>query len=429
MNSTFRFLSTGFLFAALLLGFTARADANEALAPAENELPLHLAPFVVTGNDLTVTIHARSKSDRRYAEKFADAVMRVADDTLEDGYSPGRGLIILGDEGEPHPLWVFRKFLAMAEAGQLQPAVAERAPELQAYLTEWEEKLELDEADSELGLEFDLVVPALPFQLEGIGTAIYQVAWIHEFDVEQVEYAFHDLTVADLTQDRLSRFNWVYFLPPRNAFDQVIKVILPKVMEQEDMGFFTRTAVRGAMVVFKPLIRKAIEGLRKGMLFNTILQTRSPWSEDDNYALTEAYVSAIMPDMKFNDSRDATHARAMEAIDEQKRKNAEYAKDPFITPERLTDYDPADYAAFLGDYTDKDAEEPTHHFLQVDGTYQWNYRDEDPRLFYPAGPRLLVREDGKMTIEFLVDATTGELTGIEERWHRRRKTVPAGPEA
>ncbi len=405
----------------------AATSVAEPVSPPEDELPLQLAPFVVNGDALAVTIHARNSGDRRYAEKFSDEVLRVAYDTLEGTSSPGRGLIIVGDEGEPHPLWIFRKFLAMAEAGQLQPAVAARATELQATLAKWEEKIDLGSEESDIGLTFDLVVPALPFPLEGLGTAIYQVAWIHEFDVEQVEFAFHDLTAADLENNRLARFHWVYFLPPKNAFDRVIDVVLPNVMAKEEMGFFTRAAVRGALVVFKPTIRKAVEGVRKGLLFRSILTTRSEWSEDDIDGLTEAYINSIMPDFKFNDGRNATHARAMEAIEEQKVKNAEYAKDPFISPERLADFDRAGYARFVGDYQDTDADEVTHRFrITEDGAFHWTYKEQDPMVFHPAGPNLLVIEDGKMTIEFLEDEH-GALTGVEERWKRRRKTVPVAP--
>jgi hypothetical protein len=41
----------------------------------------------------------------------------------------------------------------------------------------------------------------------------------------------------------------------------------------------------------------------------------------------------------------------------------------------------------------------------------------------PAGPRSLVEANGKMTIEFIVDEN-GQVTGVEERAVRRRKTVP-----
>ena len=413
------------LFLIAVLGGLNAATA-ETVAETDPLPAMDLAPFVVNGDSLAVTIHARTKSDRRYAEKFADEVVHIAYDTLEGTASPGRGLIIVGDEGEPHPLWIFRKFLAMADAGQLQPAIAERAPELRATLAKWEEKIEIGKEESDVGLTFDLVVPALPFRLEGLGTRLYQVAWIKNFDVEQVEYAFHDLTPAELSNDRLARFHWVYFLPPRNAFDRVIDTVLPKVMDKEDMGFFTRTAVRGAIVLFKPTIRKALEGVRKGLLFRAILTARSTWSEDDIDSLTEAYIESIMPDFKFNDSRDATHARAMEAIDKRKAANAEYAKDPFITPERLATFDRADYTALVGDYVDKGEKETTHRFRITDeGAFHWIYKDEKTMVFYPAGPRTFVIEDGKMTIEFLVD-DGGKITGVEERWKRRRKTVPIG---
>ncbi len=419
-------LRFGFL-AGCFLWFLAFARAEELPTTgtgADSDLlpALQLEPFVVNGDALAVTIHARNKRDRRYAEGFADEVVRVAHDTL-DG-STGRGLIIVGDDGEPHPLWVFRKFLAMADAGQLDAAVAARADELRASLAEWEEAVDLDEDDNEMGLSFDLVVPALPLPLKGLGSRLYQVAWIERFEVEKVELAFHHLRAGDLDDDRLARFHWVYFLPPKNAFDRVLKIVVPIIMEQEEMGFFARATVRSALVVFKPAINRAIEGIRKGLLFRSILQERTEWSADDIDALTEAYVRVLMPDFKFNDGRNATHDRAMEAIAAQKQANLDYAKDPFVAPTRLTTFDAADYAGFVGDYRDVGAKEVTHRFRIVDdGAFHWTYREQDPMVFYPAGPRLMVIEDGSMTIEFQID-DTGAVTGVEERWKRKRKTVP-----
>jgi len=182
--------------------------------------------------------------------------------------------------------------------------------------------------------------------------------------------------------------------------------------------------VRGAVVAFKPVIRKAVEGMRKGMLLLTVLDARSDWSQDDIKAITGAYMETLMPDMKFNDGRNATHARAMEAIERQKERNAAYAADPFVSPKRLTTFDAAAYATLAGDFQDRDAKEVTHRFRATpDGGFTWQYRDRDPGPFFPAGERLLVNERGTMTIEFLAD-DTGNVTGVEERWHRRRKTVP-----
>ena len=104
------------------------ADASSEFLPA-----IQLAPFVVKGEPLSISIHARSRADRRYAERFAEEVIAVAYETL-DG-SVGAGLVIMGKEGEPHPVFVFRRFLAMAEAGELDPAVATSAAELVEMMT------------------------------------------------------------------------------------------------------------------------------------------------------------------------------------------------------------------------------------------------------------------------------------------------------
>jgi hypothetical protein len=382
---------------------------------------ISLAPFVVEGSDLSISIHARSNGDRRYAEKFGEEVVAVAYDSIDK--STGRGLIIVGDKGEPHPLYIFRKFIAMAGAGQLQPAVAARAPEVAKILTEWEDNINIDSDGEEVPITFEMVVKALPLPLKDIGSQLYQIAWLEDFDVERVELKFHSLTLADFESDQFDRYHWVFYLPPKSAFDQVLKEVLPLIMESEDVGFFGRTAIRGAMVVFKPMIRKAVEGARKGMLFFTVLSERTDYSKEDITALTGAYVEVLMPDFKFNGSTERQRAGA--AIEAQKIKNIEYAKDPFITPERLTDFDPIAYTAFVGDYTageDEKKPETTHRFRIKDDNFIWQYRQKKPMIFYPAGENLFVIEDGKMTIEFLTDET-GQITGVEERWNRRRKTV------
>jgi len=44
-------------------------------------------------------------------------------------------------------------------------------------------------------------------------------------------------------------------------------------------------------------------------------------------------------------------------------------------------------------------------------------------VVYPAGDGLLVSAEGRMTIQFQID-TKGVVTGVEERWVRRRQTIP-----
>src|SRR5688572_15951748 len=84
----------------------------ESAAPSEFMPAVQLAPFVVNGEPLSISVHARSKADRKYAERFAEEVIEVAYETL-DG-SVGAGLVIMGKEGEPHPVFVFRRFLKMS---------------------------------------------------------------------------------------------------------------------------------------------------------------------------------------------------------------------------------------------------------------------------------------------------------------------------
>ena len=379
---------------------------------------IQLAPFVVKGKPLTVSIHARTKGDRRYAEKFADEVIEIAYETLED--STGKGLIIVGAKGEPHPILIFRKFVALAQAGQLDPSLAEAAAELDDRMQKLNAKFKMDdETNNKTGINFDTFLPALPLPLEGVASRLYQLTWAEGFDPTRVEKMMKSLTRADLVRDDLSRYDWVFYLPPHSATSGVMKEILDKGMKAEKMGLFKRAAIRSAVFAFSPLIKKAVEGMRKGMLFSAILRAGSKWDEGDIDALTQAYTKELMPDLKPGSGDEKR--RALAAIEKQKIANAEYAKDPFVKPERLAAFDPAAYAACEGEFTDKPPE-TTHWFKREGDAFQWNYRDHKPRVFYPAGDRLLVNDDGSMTIRFLVD-DEGTVTGVEERWVRRRKTV------
>jgi len=202
MALPFRILFAMSTLGPAVTGLTAADEAVPSDEAAFNEA-IAMAPFVVEGEDLSIAVHARTQGDRRYAEKFADEVVRVAYETLED--STGRGLIIIGDQGEPHPLYVYRKFIAMAGAGQLDPAVAELADGLTAWLKEWAETMDMDEAEADSSISFDQVVNALPLPLHGPGSKLYQWAWLEHFDVEQVELKFHALRLADFENDQLAR--------------------------------------------------------------------------------------------------------------------------------------------------------------------------------------------------------------------------------
>lgn len=432
-----RLFSAGSLAVSVFAAATPPSSTAVDAATAEDfGRNVQLAPFVVRGEKIAISIHARTKSDRRYATEFAEEVVKVAFETM-DNKSTGAGLVIVGREGEPHPVVMMRKFLAMADAGQLQPGVAELARGLDAKLTTWKSTLNLDEKSRDAEREgpnitFDQIVPALPVPLEGVAAKLYQLAWDEKFDEARLAARMSTLTIADLESSLFAKYDWVFYLPPRNAFDPVIDQIVTEVMKHEKMGLLKRAAIRSALVVFKPAIRKSVEGFRKGMLYMTVLQARSGWSKDDIKALTGAYVQVLMPDFKFNDGEEQTHARIMAAIEKQKVNNAEYAKDPFVTPMRLKEFDPAAYARFEGDYGTlesgkKDKEpKPTHTLVRANDEWRWQHRRGKGIVLYPAGERLFVTANGKMTVEFKLDEH-GVVTAAEERRVRYRQTFPHPP--
>ena len=113
--------------------------------------------------------------------------------------------------------------------------------------------------------------------------------------------------------------------------------------------------------------------------------------------------------------------RALEAIEAQKIENAEYAKNPFVSPEPLEDPDLGMYSKFVGEYGF--GKRRTHRFSVKDGTCYWRYLDWNPGVFLPAGETLFVSKKGDMTIEFLMD-DNGIVTSVEERWVRRKNLIP-----
>jgi hypothetical protein len=408
-------------FGALIVGvgLVGAGALAEETAVSEFGKDIQLAPFKVQGKPLSISIHARTKADRHYAERFADEVVEVAYETLGD--STGRGLVIVGAKGEPHPYYVYRKFLELARARKISPTMVKSAHELDGKLTQWKLDTRMDEKSrAGMDLDFDTVVKALPMPLEGAASTLYQLAWSEGFDDARMEQRLMTLTRDDLARDDLKRYDWVFYLPPSDVTAAALKEIVNKGMAKEKMGLFKRAAIRSALVIFSPAVKKGVEGMRKGVLFMTVLRAQGTYGKEDIDALTRVYVQELMPDFKPGSGDEKR--RALAAIERQKIANAEYAKDPFVKPERLATYDPAAYAPFLGEYT---AEPPkvTHWFKREGDGFQWSYKERRPRPFYPAGDRLLVSEDGRMTIQFLVD-DTGTVTGVEERRARHRQTIP-----
>ena len=320
----------GLLLAAGLLLNPAFAQGDKAPAATDDFSPLvKLAPFVVNGQSLAISIYARSNADRRYGEQFAEGVARVVYDAVTE--STGKGLVIIGAKGEPHPIFVFRKFLALANDGKLDPAVAAHGPELSTSIHRWEHVLHDDQAgerdpakDGDVKLDFDQIVTALPLPLEGVGAKLYQLAWEEKFDDAKVEAKLRALRPGDLKRRALFKsYDWVFYLPPKGAFDRVLDDIIAQALQQEDVGFFARVAVKGALLVVKPKIRRAIEAMRQGMMFMTVVSARTPYSEAEVSALTDTYVGAFMPGEKSTGGSD--HDRAVQAVRDRLPRNREQA--------------------------------------------------------------------------------------------------------
>jgi len=64
-------------------------------------------------------------------------------------------------------------------------------------------------------------MPALPLPLDGMASKLYQLSWAENFDGAKIEQKLRSLTVADLESDTLSKYDWVFYLPPVNAFKRV----------------------------------------------------------------------------------------------------------------------------------------------------------------------------------------------------------------
>jgi hypothetical protein len=274
---------------------------------------------VVNGKQLAISIHARSGKDRRYAENFAEEVVKVVYESVTP--ETGKGLVIIGKKGEPHPIFVFRKFQALAREGALDPAVAAYATELNAMLNHWEDTVgdggAGDAEGGDVDLEFDKIVTALPLPLHGIGAKLYQLAWAEKFHDAKVEARLRALRTVDLEGNLFARFDWVFYLPPRGALEQALDDIIAEALKQEEMGFMTRMAVKGALLVAKPMIRQAIEAIRQGMMFMAVTQARGGYTPDEVATLTGAYIDALMPaDKKATGSQ---HDRAVRAVREQVR--------------------------------------------------------------------------------------------------------------
>ena len=363
-----------------------------------------------------VSIFAKNESLRRYGERFSKTVYDAAYETT--GEPAGKGLVIIGNPKHPHPIMLIKKYL---EIGGVEGSTLDAlgiAPELREALEGWEEAEK--EVKKEVGVDVESIVHVIPMPLEGALLNLYLVAREADFDEERIDERFADLSVSELQFGDFEKYDWVIYLPPKNALDKVLKEVLPKAMKKHKIGFFKRALVRGAVFTFKPLIRDAMEGVRKSLLYDAILKSTSDLNKGDREALTEAYREALMPRGKLIPSGSRKQSAAFDAIREQKKKNAEYAKDPFVAPEATIEMNPDSYSRFEGVYLWD--EKKTVSVYQENSALYYKNGDDDPIMIRPTSEKLFVTEKKDMTFEFLANQN-GEVSKIELRKERWRKTI------
>jgi hypothetical protein len=78
------------------------------------------------------------------------------------------------------------------------------------------------------------------------------------------------------------------------------------------MGFFERATVKTVLLLVKPTIRRAIEGMRRGVLFETLVRARTGFDREKVSALMETYMEVYMPGHK--DGPGSEHDRAVGAV-------------------------------------------------------------------------------------------------------------------
>ncbi|MCH6257655.1 hypothetical protein MLD52_13940 [Puniceicoccaceae bacterium K14] len=385
---------------------------------------IELDPIVVKSEEFSISIFAEKNATESYAERFSHSVVEVAYGTLEK--STGQGLVIAGEKNNPHPFIVIHTFLDLDENGLIQEELSPTAEQLRVLLKKWEELTQSDDPENDPENEdvligFEDIANAFPVPLEGVASDLYLATWTENTMKDQLKDRLKNLTLADLTKYKQDKYDWVFYLPPRSSVNKALKKVIPMAMKEAKLGFFKRTAARAAIATFKPIIKDAAEGLRKGMLYYTVLNAMGQnFNDGDIEALTKAYVEALMPRGKILGSDKKQ--RALEAAKKQKIKNIEYAKDPFVPPNRLQEFDPASFAKFEGKYG-KDAKKSFCSFVFENDAFTWKKNEKDKKIFYPASEFLFVSEDSKMTIEFQTNIE-GQVTSVEERWVRDRRTLP-----
>ncbi|MDQ8188332.1 hypothetical protein [Pelagicoccus sp. SDUM812002] len=379
-----------------------------------------LEPIQIVGQEIPITVFARSGGDRSYATRFAHKVIEVAYDTLEK--SPGPGLVIMGKSGEPHPIKLLENFMAKAKREEAPAELRQIADELEKSIGEWREKInfdmENDDDGEELPVDINQLIDAFPMPMPPMAAQLYLVAWELDFDPERFDLRLAEITADELRQQDFDEFRWVFYLPPKNTLNKVLKEVLPLAFEAGDLGPVKRMLARAAIATFKPLIKDAVEGVRKGVLYWSVLSANeAAFNEGDIELLAGKYMESQMPRGKILGS-DKTE-RGIEATRIQKAENKDYARDPFVVLEPVEAFDPETFTPFFGRYGDDGHR--NKRFFAKDGAYFWQEGDDEPIEYLPAGDLFFVSTQKDVTLQFF-PGETPSYSQVELRKGRFRHT-------
>ena len=373
-------------WAVLMLGIVV------VLFPAHSQEPLPTINLLKTDR---ISIFAEKAGQRSYAERFAESVYEAAYATT--GESAGKGLVIMGNYDQPHPILLVKQYVDIVDSteelvnGSLFENIMGNA------MNDWEA------ADrsmkDEIGMDIESIAYVIPMPLKPAILNLYLAAREEGFEEAKVAERYSTLKPMEVRFGDFEQYDWVIYLPPKNAIDRAIMDVLPRVMKKEKMGFFKRSIVKGAVFTFKPLIRDAMEGVRKSLLYESILRATSDLEEEEIGALKGAYLGALMPRGRVV-PRDKDK-KSVTAVKEKLAELNQVRNNPYVVPIDVQEDLPDTVTAIVGEYRGKE-DGRVNIFIENDQLFMKEYNREAVRL-WAVSDVLFTTEDRQKTVEFVVD--------------------------
>lgn len=351
-----------------------------------------------------ISIFAEKAGQRSYAERFAESVYEAAYATT--GESVGKRLVIMGNYPQPHPILLVKHYMDIAESteglvtGPLFEGTMGKA------MKDWEEA---DQSmQDEIGMDIESIAYVIPMPLQPVILNLYLAAREEGFEEDKVAERYSTLKPLEARFGDFEKYDWVIYLPPKNAIDRAMKDVLSHVMKKEKMGFFKRSVVKGAVFTFKPLIRDAMEGVHKSLLYESILKSTSDLGEGDIGELKGAYMGPLMPRGRAI-PRDKDK-KSVKAVKEKLAELNQYQSDPYAAHTNVQEGLPKNIVAIVGEYRGKE-DGRVKVFIEDKQLFMKEYNRGEVRL-WAVSDSLFTTEDRQKTIEFVFEEDGSSNEGI-----------------